>query len=228
VKIPGSFLQSDVVVALSIPMPAGQGGSGITFPLVEGRILEIHDDCVIIQTAKGDTMCIPDTRIQHLINGQPADSAQRFETVNPATQAVLAEVADGGAAEVFENNVFVGNGADGTQCVIDLGSLTSTSFKHNTLHNVSPRVGGINSSAGGSGTYTENIMISSSFNGGPSGSCTSCTFTHNLFSSGGNGTNNNITWRDLINETWVSKPLAQAKVLPSDEVLFGDVIAKLA
>jgi hypothetical protein len=25
---------------------------------------------------------------------------------------------------------------------------------------------------------------------------------------GGNGTNNNITWRDLINETWVSKPLA--------------------
>jgi hypothetical protein len=97
---------------------------------------------------------------------------------------------DGGAAEVFENNVFVGNGADGTQCVIDLGSLTSTSFKHNTLHNVSPRVGGINSSAGGSGTYTENIMISSSFNGGPSGSCTSCSFTHNLFSSGGNGTNN--------------------------------------
>lgn len=97
---------------------------------------------------------------------------------------------DGGAAEVFENNVFVGNGVDGTQCVIDLGSLTSTSFKHNTLHNVSPRVGGINSSAGGSGTYTENIMISSSFNGGPSGSCTSCTYTHNLFSSGGNGTNN--------------------------------------
>lgn len=66
-KIPGSFLQSDVVVALSIPMPAGQGGSGITFPLVEGRILEIHEDCVIIQTAKGDTMCIPDSRIQHLI-----------------------------------------------------------------------------------------------------------------------------------------------------------------
>ena len=97
---------------------------------------------------------------------------------------------DGGAAEVFENNVFVGNGVDGTQCVIDLGSLTSTSFKHNTLHNVSPRVGGINSSAGGSGTYTENIMVSSSFKAGPSSACSSCTFTHNLFSSGGNGTNN--------------------------------------
>ena len=38
--------------------------------------------------------------IQHLINGKSIDSAQRFETLNPATQAVLAEVAAGGAAEV--------------------------------------------------------------------------------------------------------------------------------
>ena len=38
--------------------------------------------------------------IQHLINGKAVDSASRFETVNPATQQVLAEVADGGAAEV--------------------------------------------------------------------------------------------------------------------------------
>jgi sulfoacetaldehyde dehydrogenase len=54
------------------------------------------------------------------------------------------------------------------------------------------------------------------------------TFSLGCGSWGGNGTNNNITWRDLINETWVSKPLAVAKVLPSDDVLFGDVIAKLA
>jgi 5-carboxymethyl-2-hydroxymuconic-semialdehyde dehydrogenase len=39
-------------------------------------------------------------RIQHLINGQPVDSAATFETVNPATQEVLAEVARGGEAEV--------------------------------------------------------------------------------------------------------------------------------
>ena len=39
-------------------------------------------------------------RIQHLINGQAVDSRETFETVNPATQAVLAEVAAGGAAEV--------------------------------------------------------------------------------------------------------------------------------
>ncbi|MEK8051018.1 5-carboxymethyl-2-hydroxymuconate semialdehyde dehydrogenase [Ideonella sp. DXS22W] len=39
-------------------------------------------------------------RIQHLIDGQAVESSTYFETVNPATQAVLAEVADGGAAEV--------------------------------------------------------------------------------------------------------------------------------
>lgn len=53
------------------------------------------------------------------------------------------------------------------------------------------------------------------------------TFSLGCGSWGGNGTNNNITWRDLINETWVSKPLPVAKILPSDEALFGDVIARL-
>ena len=38
--------------------------------------------------------------IQHLINGRAVDSAQRFETLNPATQEPLAEVARGGAPEV--------------------------------------------------------------------------------------------------------------------------------
>ena len=55
------------------------------------------------------------------------------------------------------------------------------------------------------------------------------TFSLGCGSWGGNGTNNNISWRDLINETWVSKPLAETKVLPSDEELFGkDVMAKIA
>ncbi len=40
------------------------------------------------------------TLIQHLIAGKAVDSAQRFETINPATQEVLAEVASGGTAEV--------------------------------------------------------------------------------------------------------------------------------
>ena len=53
------------------------------------------------------------------------------------------------------------------------------------------------------------------------------TFSLGCGSWGGNGTNNNITWRDLINETWVSKPLAVAKTLPSDEELFGEVMAKV-
>lgn len=40
------------------------------------------------------------TRIDHLINGQRVASQQYFESVNPATQGVLAEVAAGGEAEV--------------------------------------------------------------------------------------------------------------------------------
>jgi sulfoacetaldehyde dehydrogenase len=53
------------------------------------------------------------------------------------------------------------------------------------------------------------------------------TFSLGCGSWGGNSTNNNITWRDLINETWVSKPLAEAKILPPDEVLFASVIDEL-
>lgn len=53
------------------------------------------------------------------------------------------------------------------------------------------------------------------------------TFSLGCGSWGGNSTNNNITWRDLINETWISRPLAKNKELPSDEVLFGDAITRL-
>jgi sulfoacetaldehyde dehydrogenase len=53
------------------------------------------------------------------------------------------------------------------------------------------------------------------------------TFSLGCGSWGGTGTSNNINWRDLINETWVSKPLATPKTLPSDEELFGEVMAKL-
>lgn len=107
---------------------------------------------------------------------------------------------DGGNTEIIENNVFVGNGgADGGQCVIDLGSMASTSFKHNTVVNASVRVGGINSSTGGSGTYTENVMQGSSFNSGPLSSCSSCSFTHNLSGSptylGGSAPTVWSTWR---------------------------------
>ena len=39
-------------------------------------------------------------RIDHLINGQSVAGSDYFETINPATQEVLAEVASGGEAEV--------------------------------------------------------------------------------------------------------------------------------
>ena len=38
--------------------------------------------------------------IKHLINGQQIESRQTFQTVNPANNEVLAEVASGGEAEV--------------------------------------------------------------------------------------------------------------------------------
>jgi sulfoacetaldehyde dehydrogenase len=52
------------------------------------------------------------------------------------------------------------------------------------------------------------------------------TFSLGCGSWGGNSINHNITWRDLINETWVSRPLANTKVIPSDEELFGSVMDK--
>jgi acyl-CoA reductase-like NAD-dependent aldehyde dehydrogenase len=53
------------------------------------------------------------------------------------------------------------------------------------------------------------------------------TFSLGCGSWGGNGTNNNITWKDLINITWISKPLDTPKELPGDEELFGAVMDKL-
>ncbi len=82
------------------------------------------------------------------------------------------------------------------------------------------------------GTRTSRVMVNqpqAASNSGNLWNGMRQTFSLGCGSWGGNGTNNNITWRDLINETWVSKPLAVTKVLPSDEELFGkDVIAALA
>ena len=79
-------------------------------------------------------------------------------------------------------------------------------------------------------THTSRVMVNqpqAASNSGNLWNGMRQTFSLGCGSWGGNGTNNNITWRDLINETWVSKPLVTPKDLPSDDVLFGDVIAKL-
>lgn len=79
------------------------------------------------------------------------------------------------------------------------------------------------------GTKTSRVMVNqpqSASNSGNLWNGMRQTFSLGCGSWGGNSTNNNITWRDLINETWVSKPLAVAKTIPSDEDLFGkDIIA---
>lgn len=53
------------------------------------------------------------------------------------------------------------------------------------------------------------------------------TFSLGCGSWGGNSTNNNITWQDLVNITWISKPLAKTKEVPADDVLFAKVIDKI-
>lgn len=54
------------------------------------------------------------------------------------------------------------------------------------------------------------------------------TFSLGCGSWGRNSTTNNINWRDLVNITTISKPLPVPKTIPANDVLFGDVIARLA
>ncbi|HKX76976.1 MAG TPA: aldehyde dehydrogenase family protein [Novosphingobium sp.] len=81
------------------------------------------------------------------------------------------------------------------------------------------------------GTKTSRVMVNqpqAASNSGNLWNGMRQTFSLGCGSWGGNATNNNISWKDLINETWVSKPLAKTKELPADEDLFGkDVIAAL-
>ena len=78
-------------------------------------------------------------------------------------------------------------------------------------------------------TRTSRVMVNQ-----PQAASNSCnlwngmrqTFSLGCGSWGGNSINHNITWRDLVNETWVSRPLAESKVIPSDEELFGSVIGR--
>jgi sulfoacetaldehyde dehydrogenase len=81
------------------------------------------------------------------------------------------------------------------------------------------------------GTHTSRVMVNqpqAASNSGNVWNGMRQTFSLGCGSWGGNGTNHNVSWRDLINETWVSKPLAEHKVVPSDDDLFGRVKDKLA
>ena len=80
------------------------------------------------------------------------------------------------------------------------------------------------------GTKTSRVMVNqpqSASNSGNLWNGMRQTFSLGCGSWGGNGTNNNITWADLVNVTWVSKPLAVTKELLSDEALFGRDVMEL-
>jgi len=80
------------------------------------------------------------------------------------------------------------------------------------------------------GTRTSRVMVNqpqAASNSGNLWNGMRQTFSLGCGSWGGNSINHNITWRDLVNETWVSKPLAVTKEIPSDEELFGaEIMAK--
>jgi sulfoacetaldehyde dehydrogenase len=78
-------------------------------------------------------------------------------------------------------------------------------------------------------THTSRVMVNqpqAASNSGNLWNGMRQTFSLGCGSWGGNSINHNITWRDLINETWVSRPLEKTKVIPSDEELFGSVMGK--
>ncbi len=82
----------------------------------------------------------------------------------------------------------------------------------------------------GLGTKTSRVMVNqpqSASNSGNLWNGMRQTFSLGCGSWGGNATNSNISWIDLVNITWISKPLAQTKVIPSDEALFGKDIIEL-
>ena len=81
------------------------------------------------------------------------------------------------------------------------------------------------------GTKTSRVMVNqpqASSNSGALWNGMRQTFSLGCGSWGGNVTTENITWRHLVNITWVSKPLATPKTLPSDEELFGAVMKKIS
>ena len=80
------------------------------------------------------------------------------------------------------------------------------------------------------GTKTSRVMVNqpqSASNSGNLWNGMRQTFSLGCGSWGGNATNNNISWIDLVNVTWISKPLAETKVIPSDEALFGKDVMEL-
>ncbi|MEM1191748.1 MAG: aldehyde dehydrogenase family protein [Pseudomonadota bacterium] len=80
-------------------------------------------------------------------------------------------------------------------------------------------------------THTSRVMVNqpqAASNSGNLWNGMRQTFSLGCGSWGGNSTHHNISWRDLINETWVSKPLSADKVIPPDEELFSTVLDKFA
>jgi hypothetical protein len=87
---------------------------------------------------------------------------------------------DGGTTEVITDNVF--DSTSGSSNAIQMGSVTATTFAHNTVRGTSVNMDHkdeviTNSS---DGLLRDNVMVEAFFKAGPS-VCTNCTVSYNLF-----------------------------------------------
>jgi Bacterial Ig-like domain/PKD domain len=96
---------------------------------------------------------------------------------------------DGGDHEVITDNVMIGAGYS---AAVQLGSQDTTTFSHNTVVDVSVRLGSkTGGEASSNGTNDDNVMLRSGFS--IDGSGCSCSFDHNLYSSSGDSRGTNAT-----------------------------------
>ena len=96
---------------------------------------------------------------------------------------------DGGDHETVTDNVMVGGGYS---AAVQFGSQDTTTFSHNTVQDISVRLGSKVGGPASSGINNDNAMLRSSFS--LDGSGCSCGFDHNLFSSSGDSAERPRRW----------------------------------
>jgi hypothetical protein len=103
---------------------------------------------------------------------------------------------DGSSSAVVTDNVFDGSGV-GYVDKVQFGSASGARFEHNTLRDVRVSFDSKTGSPASSGVLARNnVMDGSSFKTSNGNGCAACTFTRNLFSTGGLASgSSNVTGR---------------------------------
>jgi hypothetical protein len=183
--------------------PGGANPAGVTIKNSTFGALTGTTGCTDgIQTGSNGVTIGPNNRFLRILQGSCSahvDGIQSFAARNTTIfgnyfqgNTVAFGFYDGG---VDGPNVTIHDNVVADSEVCDFGTVSNMLFYHNTMRTSGCRVGGINQAGGGSGTYRDNIM-GSTFNDPnfyPTGShCTTCTYTHNLFTGASEGTGNTL------------------------------------